>query len=88
MVKVGDWIEVRNRPGEVYQVDSIEISIDETYLADSETPMALRALLAASPFVRLMAPDWADYPDGFTQRPADFRVLSEEELKKIEEAHA
>jgi hypothetical protein len=82
-VKVGDWIQNRKRPDEVYQVEGIEIFIDEDYLKNAETPMALRALLAAVPLVMLTAPTESLYPSGFTQRPSDFKVISAQEMEEV-----
>jgi len=87
-VKVGDWIQNRKDLKEVYQIESIIIDIDETMVFEMQQGGAkfigLTRALAARPFLRLMAPDGAPYPDGFTQYPADFKVISEEELREVE----
>jgi hypothetical protein len=71
-VKVGDYIRPkdRKRQDEVFLVESIELDIDEEYLARGGTKQ-----LAAMPILRLKAPPGSPYEDRILQSPWDFEVM-------------
>jgi hypothetical protein len=84
-VRVGDWIQNRERPDEVFLVEGIELTIDETLVHEAGTGRGSRLLRqrAVMPLIGLRAPTESSYPGGFTQYPADFRVISVQEMEEV-----
>ena len=73
-MKVGDYIRPkdRRRQDEVFLVESIELDIDEGYLARGGTKQ-----LAAMPILWLKAPPGSPYDDRILQSPWDFEVMTD-----------
>jgi hypothetical protein len=84
-VQVGDWIQNRERPDEVFLVEGIELTIDETLVHEAGSGSGSRLLRqrAVMPLLTLKAHDESPIASGFTQYPADFRVISAQELEEV-----
>jgi hypothetical protein len=73
-MKVGDYIRPRDRKrqDEVFLVASIELEIDEGYLARGGNRQ-----LAAMPILQLTAPPGSPYGDQVLRSPWDFEVMTD-----------
>jgi hypothetical protein len=85
-MKVGDYIlpRDRKRQDELFQVESIELEIDEGYLARGGNRQ-----LAAMPVLRLKAPPGSLYQDRELRSPWDFEVMTDwspKAMKKLKAA--